>query len=119
GRPAAGPPNRASIACCCASAGVIPPVPATGGARLKSGGRISGAFRATANSSGVFALPNAQPLVASAAASARAEKALRMFGSLLGTTALCLILTAHERAQQQDHDGNANSRIADIEYQKR
>src|SRR5205085_6609570 len=53
----AGPPNRASIACCCASAGVIPPVPATGGARLKSGGMISGALRATWNSSGLLGLP--------------------------------------------------------------
>src|SRR6185369_664845 len=117
----AGPPNKASIACCCASAGVIPPVPATGGARLKSGGTISGALRATWNSSGVLGLPlrAAQPLVANAAVSARAEKALRMFGSLLGIAPCCLILTAQERAQQQDHDANANRRIADVEYQKR
>src|SRR5205085_2094456 len=53
----AGPPNRASIACCWASAGVSPPVPATGGARLKSGGMISGALRATANSSGLRVRP--------------------------------------------------------------
>src|SRR5438270_13394701 len=42
-----------------------------------------------------------------------------MFDSLLGFAALCLILTAQERAQQQDHDGDTNRRIADIEYQKR
>src|SRR5215212_5576877 len=42
-----------------------------------------------------------------------------MFGSLLGATALCLILTAHERAQQQDHDANANRRIPGVKYQKR
>src|SRR5206468_10238843 len=109
----AGPPNRASIACCCASLGERPAVPATGGARLKSGGMISGALRATANSSGAFGRPMAQPAVASTAASARAEKALRMFGSLLGATARCLILTAHERPQQQDDDADADRRIAD------
>src|SRR4029079_11269182 len=42
-----------------------------------------------------------------------------MIGCLLGATALCLILTAHERVQQQDHDANANRRIPDVEYQKR
>src|SRR6476469_1288015 len=113
----AGPPNRASIACCWASAGVRPAVPATGGARLKSGGMINGALRATANSSGVARWPCKveQPLVVTAATSTRAVKTLRMFDVLLGAAALCLILTAQERPQQQDHDGNANRGIADIE----
>src|SRR3954454_22772652 len=117
----AGPPKIASIACCCASLGLSPAVPATGGARLKSGGMINGALRATANSSGVRAvrLVVAQPLAVTAAPSTRAIKTLRMFDSLLGLTALFLILTAQKGAQQQDHDGNANRRIADIEYQKR
>src|SRR5690242_12528603 len=116
----AGPPNKASIACCCASLGVSPAVPATGGARLKSGGMISGALRATANSSGARRLPviEAHPLVASADTRMRAVRALRMFDSLLGAWPFSVILTAQERAQQQDHDGNANRRIADIEYQK-
>ena len=61
----------------------------------------------------------AHPLVETAAASASAQKALRMFDRLLGVTARFLILTAQERAQQQDHDGNANRRIADVKYQKR
>src|SRR6476659_6925608 len=117
----AGPPNNASIACCCASAGESPAVPATGGARLKSGGMISGALRATANSSGLFAWPFKieQPPVVTAAASTRTVKALRMFDSRPGLIALWLIRTADEGAQQQDHDGDANRRIADIEYQKR
>ena len=65
-------------------------MPATGGARLKSGGMISGALRATANSSGVFGLwpTTPQPLVVAAAASTRAVVSLRMFVSLLGSTAL-------------------------------
>jgi hypothetical protein len=41
-----------------------------------------------------------------------------MFLYLLGVAALCLILTAHERAQQQDHDGNANRRVSNVKYQK-
>src|ERR1051325_4069696 len=109
----AGPPNRTSIACCCASFGVRPAVPATGGARLKSGGMISGALRATANSSPVVAPATAplrgmvaHPLVATVAASTTTVKSLRMFLYLLGVAALCLILTAQERAQQQDHDGD-------------
>src|ERR1044071_5734066 len=117
----AGPPNRTSIACCCASFGVRPAVPATGGARLKSGGMISGALRATANSSGVLGWPfrMEQPPVVTVAASTKAVISLRMFVSLLGVAALFLILTAQERAQQQDHDGNANRGIADVKYQKR
>src|SRR5689334_6226523 len=110
----AGPPNRASIACCCASAGVRPAVPATGGARLKSGGMISGALRATANSSGVRdrLRSAAHPLVVTVAASTTTVKSLRMFLYLLGAAALRLILTAQERAQQQDHDCDANRGIA-------
>src|SRR3954452_8750531 len=117
----AGPPNKVSTACCCASLGLRPAVPATGGARLKSGGMISGALRATANSSGVAARPFMveQPPVATLAASTKAVKTLRMFVSLLRVTALFLILTAHERAQQQDQDGNANRGISDVKYQKR
>src|SRR5690348_13016002 len=117
----AGPPNKVSIACCWASLADRPEVPATGGVRLKSGGMISGALRATANSSGVLApVRNApHPLVVTAAASTRTVKSLRIFMYLLGAAALRLILTAQERAQQQDHDGNANRGIADIEYQKR
>src|SRR3954453_13313762 len=42
-----------------------------------------------------------------------------MSGSLLGATALCLMLTAHQGAQEKDHDTNTNRRIPDIEYQKR
>src|SRR3954467_6829668 len=101
----AGPPNKVSTACCCASLGERPAVPATGGARLKSGGMISGALRATANSSGAAlrGFIKAQPLVVTAAASAKAVRALRMFDRLLGAIALCMILTAHKRAQQQDH----------------
>src|SRR5690242_6425775 len=116
----AGPPKSVSIACCCASLGVRPAVPATGGARLKSGGMISGALRATANSSGARRLfvSAAQPLVASADTTMTAVRALRMFDSLLGAGPFSVILTAQERAQQQDHDGDANRRIADIEYQK-
>src|SRR5438270_798932 len=112
----AGPPNNASIACCWASPGERPAVPATGGARLKSGGTISGALRATANSSGVRDLlfNEAQPLVETAATITRAESTLRMFDSLLGT-----ILTSEERAEQQDHYRNANRCVADIEDQKR
>src|SRR4051812_18519593 len=117
----AGPPNKVSIACCCASLGDSPAVPATGGARLKSGGMISGALRATANSSGVALCGRnvAHPLVATAATMTRAEMALRMFDSLLGLCALCPFLRGQEGPQQQDHDRDANRRIADIEYQKR
>src|SRR3954447_13587041 len=107
----AGPPNRVSTACCCASPALKPAVPATGGARLKSGGTISGALRATANSSGVCLW--AQPATAVATRST-AAKALRMFDSLLGA-----FLTVKERAQQQDDDGNANRRVSDIEDQER
>src|SRR5205809_5579538 len=96
----------------------MPPVPATGGARLKSGGMISGALRATANSSGVFALLEAQPVAAAAATNVTAKKTLRILWPLLGIAPCFMILTAHEGTQQQDHDGNANRRIADIEYQK-
>src|SRR5438445_10062011 len=110
----AGPPNNASIACCCASPGERPAVPATGGARLKSGGTISGAERATANSSGALRFPSAaHPLVARAATNTTAVKALRMFDSLLGA-----FLTGQERTEQQDHDRNTNRGVADIEYQK-
>src|SRR3954469_15385680 len=116
----AGPPNKVSIACCWASDGDSPPVPVTGGARLKSGGTISGALRATVNSSLLFRLRNvAQPLVASVATTTRAERLLRMFDSLLRPRAFRVVLTSDERTQQQDHDGNANRRIADIEDQKR
>src|SRR5215218_10188914 len=108
----AGPPNKVSIACCCASPGVRPDVPATGGARLKSGGTTSGALRATANSSGDRPRV-AQPAVATADSSTAAVMALRMFDSLLRS-----FLTSEEGAQQQDHDGNANRGIADVEYQK-
>src|SRR5947209_6685384 len=111
----AGPPNKASIACCCASLGERPAVPATGGARLKSGGTISGAERATANSSGVCFLPSeAHPLVASAAISTARVRTLRMFNSLLGS-----FLTGQEGAEQQDHYRNADRCVPDIEYQKR
>src|SRR5437868_11269180 len=117
----AGLPNKVSIACCWASVGLSPAVPATGGDRLKSGGMISGALRATANSSGAARLPlrAAQPLLATAATMTRAEMALRMFDSLLGALALCRFLRGQERSQQQDHDGDANRCVADIEYQKR
>src|SRR3954462_6170773 len=117
----AGPPNKASIACCCASPGVKPAVPATGGARLKSGGMISGALRATANSSGAARLPliAAHPLVARPATMTRAEMALRMFDSLLGLRALRSFLRGQERAHQQDHDRDANRCVPDIEDQKR
>src|SRR3954447_23661931 len=117
----AGPPNNASIACCWASPAESPCVPATGGAGLQSGGMTSGALRGTWNSSGVLLLPvsDAQPLVASAAASARTVKALRMFDSLLGLRPFMMILTGDKGSQQQDHDGDANRGIADIEYQKR
>jgi hypothetical protein len=37
-----------------------------------------------------------------------------MFDCLLGS-----LLTGQERSQQQGHDRNANSGVADIEYQKR
>src|SRR5690242_4220388 len=116
----AGPPNKASIACCCASPAVRPCVPATGGARLKSGGMISGALRATANSSGVdrrLPMRLAQPLVARTARARKAMEALRMFDCLPGVGPLTMILTGEERSQQQDHNGNANRGIADIEYQ--
>src|ERR1700755_2690598 len=81
---------------------------------------INGALRATANSSGVrrFPVREAQPLVVTAAASTIAVMALRMFDSLLGLLPFAMTLTAQERAQQQDHDRDANRRIADIEYQK-
>src|SRR5690348_15374684 len=117
----AGPPNRASIACCWASPALRPCVPATGGARLKSGGMISGAARATWNSSGARRLPvsAAQPLVATAATSRTAVMALRMFDCLLGLMPFPMILTGEKGSQQQDHDRDANRRIADIEYQKR
>src|SRR4051794_36151510 len=114
----AGPPNKVSTACCCASLGDRPAVPATGGARLKSGGMISGALRATANSSGVDERWCAQPVKTAAPTSTAAKKALRMFDSLLGVATLCLILTSGERAQQQDHDGNADRSIADVEDQE-
>src|SRR5690349_13296411 len=112
----AGPPKRASIACCWTSV-AVPAVPATGGARLKSGGMISGALRATANSSGVrlllpWKMPH--PAVERAAMIRTAPWALRMFDCLLRS-----LLTGQERAQQQHDDGNANSRITDVEYQKR
>jgi hypothetical protein len=42
-----------------------------------------------------------------------------MFDGLLGLMPFIMVLTGEERAQQQDHDGDANRRIADIEYQKR
>src|SRR3954471_15287734 len=109
----AGPPNKASIACCWASLGVRPTVPATGGARLKSGGTISGALRATANSSGV--LPRvAQPLAPSATTASAAVKVLRMFDGLLGR-----IFTSEEGAEQQDDDRDADRRIADVEDEER
>src|SRR4051794_17802785 len=116
----AGLPNKVSIACCWASDGDRPEVPATGGARVKSGGMISGALRATANSSGVRERPRiaAQPLVATAATITRAVTALRMFDRLLGLRALRMVLTSEERTQQQDHYGDANRCVADIEYQK-
>src|SRR5689334_11249476 len=78
---------------------------------------ISGALRATANSSGVrLLLPwkTPHPAVERAAMIRTAPRALRMFDCLLRS-----LLTGQERAQQQHDDGNANSRIADIEYQKR
>src|SRR5258705_13758079 len=117
----AGPPNRASIACCWASPALRPAVPATGGVRLKSGGMINGALRATANSSGVplRLLNKEQPLVATAATKRAAVRVLRMFDRLLGAGPLSLLLTGQERAQQQYHDADANRSIADIEYQKR
>src|SRR5436309_15625122 len=109
------------MACCCASDGDSPEVPVTGGARLKSGGTTSGALRAAVDSAlGLRRFRNdAQPLVATSVTRTRAVRLLRMFDSLLGPLALCVILTSEERAQQQDHDGDANRRIADIEYQKR
>ena len=99
-----------------------PTVPATGGARLKSGGMISGALRATANSSGVFCVALEARAAAGGTAAAAAPERIRAYACsirLLGAIALCLILTAEERAQQQDHDADANRGIADIEYQKR
>src|SRR4029078_5088691 len=88
------------------------------GARLKSGGMISGALRATANSSGARRLPiiEAHPLVARPDTSTRAAKAVRMFDSLLGAWPFVMILTAEEGSEQQDHDGDADRRIADLEY---
>src|SRR6185369_2443252 len=118
----AGPPNRASIAWLWASPTERPAVPATGGVRLKSGGMISGALRATANSSGVLFRPlrkMEQPLVATAATITTAVRTLRMFDSLPGFFTLCALLTSEERSQQQDHDADANRCVADIEYQKR
>ena len=90
---------------------------ATGGARLKSGGTISGALRATVNSAfGLRRLRNAaQPLVATSATRTSAVRLLRMFDSLLRPGAFRVVLTSDERTQQQDHDRDANRRIADIE----
>src|SRR4051794_3624898 len=115
----AGPPNKVSTACCCASLGDRPAVPATGGARLKSGGMISGALRATANSSGVEARLCAQPVTVAAPASSKIVEILRILGFLLGIAPCRLILTSGERVQQQDHDGNADRRIAEVEDQER
>src|SRR6185369_7535617 len=75
---------------------------------------ISGALRATANSSGVRLRACVQPTVEKVASRRTAPKALRMFDCLLGA-----FLTSEERAQQQDQDRDANSGIAHIEYQKR
>src|SRR5829696_3674668 len=81
---------------------------------------ISGALRATANSSGVLLLPSdVHPAAESAATSRRAEEALSMFNRLRGVFALWAFLTSEERSQQQDHDADANRCVADIEYQKR
>src|SRR5579884_2915512 len=110
----AGPPKSVSIACCCASPALRPAVPATGGARLKSGGTNRGALRATANSSGVAARLWAQPLAASAATARAAIRVLRMFDGLLVS-----LLTSEEGSQQQDDNGNADRRIADVEDEER
>src|SRR6185369_14439028 len=75
---------------------------------------ISGALRATANSSGVRLRACVQPTVEKVASRRTAPRALRMFDCLLGA-----FLTSEERAQQQDEDRDANSGIADVEYQKR
>ena len=42
-----------------------------------------------------------------------------MFDGLLGLVPFVMILTGEEGSQQQDHDADANRRIADVEYQKR
>src|SRR4029079_15620494 len=87
----------------------------------KSGGMISGALRATSNSSGAARRPPsaAQALVATAATMTRELMALRMFDSLLGGVALRPFLRGQESAHQQNHHGDSNRGIADIEYQER
>src|SRR5258705_7171442 len=101
----AGPPNRASIACCWASPALRPAVPATGGVRLKSGGMINGALRATANSSGVplRLLNKEQPLVATAATKRAAVEGLRIFRPPLAARPPSPPPTAPERAPQQEY----------------
>jgi len=116
----AGPPNRASIACCWASPAEIPAVPATGGVSEKSGGMISGALRATANSSGVVFRPlrnTAQPLVATAATITTAVKGRRPDVALhvaftypglhqLGGAAKTLVQFPYEFLSPRDFDGH-------------
>src|SRR5258705_7198321 len=112
----AGPPNRASIACCWASPALRPAVPATGGVRLKSGGMINGALRATANSSGVplRLLNKEQPLVATAATKRAAGRGLPLFGRFLGGGPLSLLLLGQERGQEKDYDAPANRSLPAI-----
>src|SRR5690606_18629312 len=124
----AGPPNRASSACCAAVPSAGRGAPGWGGTSSKSGGTTSGAWRWTANSSGRsrLAMP-AEPQAPSEAAPAatRTSWVTLRIRCLRGRVRLLAVLLggrflAHEqRAGKDNHHTDRDRRIGDVEDQER